>query len=72
MFGIYLDAEAEKSELVAALKEVFGEPAGIKSKGQCYIWLGANNTAAMLYCGVNELYLGSIDGLKLAESIEIP
>ena len=72
MFGIYLDAEAEKKDLVAALKEVFGEPAGIKCKKQCYIWLGANNTAAMLYCGVNELYLGSIDGLKLAESIEIP
>ena len=72
MFRICFDQETEKKELVAALKEVFGEPAGIKIKKQCYIWLGANNTAAMLYCEINELYLGSIDGLKLAESIEIP
>ena len=72
MFCIFFDREIGKKELVAALKEVFGEPAGIKSKGLCYIWLGANNTAAILHCGVNELYLGSIDGLKLAESIEIP
>lgn len=72
MFGIFFDCEIEKKELVAALKEVFGEPAGIKSKGQCYIWLGANNTAAILHCEINELYLGSIDGLKLAETIEVP
>ena len=72
MFGIFFDREIEKKELVAALKEVFGEPAGIKFKGQCYIWMGANNTVAMLYCGVNELYLTTIDGLELAETVDVP
>ncbi len=62
---------AKQEDVLAALKQTYGEPAVEKRKQ--YIWLGANNTI-MICCKPNSqtyVVFATIDGLNLAETYDI-
>ena len=68
--GIELDYEQFNSKAVYdALVKAFGKPAANKNKKE-YVWLGKNNTVAV-FKG-REVAFATLDGLKIAESVDVP